>query len=218
MEKTKSETSATALAIGSAMGSAIGGAFAAAGAKITDFFQGTIGSAMELARVNRIVGLTFGDVASKIDEQGKAMAHSAGTTQVAVAKFSQEVGMIALKANWSREAAQKWASQMVELAAQMQSADIHGRGFAEVAGDLSAGLMGATRGLKDYGMVNLEAEVDQEAMRLGMVRFGKDLSDEQMQIARSMVIMKEMKFVQGDLASLRWHHVPDGTADGRSMG
>jgi len=188
-------------AIGVAAGGIVMEALGAARAAITAFFEDSIGGAMKMERITRILGNTFGYVAKKVVADGEAMAEATGFDKSSILQGAEQFGVFALKAGKSREEAARFAAEMSQLAAEVQSANPEVITFAEAQQKLFLGLEGATRGLKGLGVVISEDDVAAEALSLGYKKVNDAFTESALGMARASLITKELSLAHGDLAS-----------------
>lgn len=109
--------------------------------------------------------------------------------------FARGLGMAAPKAELLTE-------QMMKMAADISSRKMID--YADALDIVQKGLSGQTRGLKQAGIVIDQAQIKQEAYRLGLLRVGHELTPLGTALATYSLMTKQLSQVQGD-ANASWN-------------
>lgn len=187
--------------VGSAASSAGGlirSALAAAGvAGLGAGIYKAVTSASDLNETLSKVGVVFGPAAKAVEDQANDMARSFGLGKQEVLDAAAGIGLVGKAAGQSQEQAAAMANQMAKLAADASS--FYNVPLEDALGTIKSALVGESEPIRKFGVLLNEAAVQAEAMRLGLSKTGKDLSEQAKVMARSSLIVKGMSDATGDL-------------------
>jgi hypothetical protein len=108
---------------------------------------------------------------------------------IATTDFGEGLGMAAPKAALLTE-------QMMKMAADLSSKKMIA--FGDALDIVQKGLSGQTRGLKQVGIIIDQAQIKQEAYRLGLLKTGQELTPLGTALASYSLMVKQWDRVQGD--------------------
>ncbi len=148
----------------------IGGILAAAFAveKTFEFGKEAVKEAALTQKAIEGVRASFGRNAALVIDFNEKEAASFGVSNAAASKFAAQVGLLTDNLGINNQESAVMTLNLEKLGANI--ANIKGVDAAEVFDTLAASLGGATRGLKQYGIVLSTDAIQQEAVRLGLIK------------------------------------------------
>ncbi|QEH33955.1 hypothetical protein OJF2_24880 [Aquisphaera giovannonii] len=180
-------------------GTLVAGAFTAAfGAASAIGFGKMIAAASDLNENMNKTQAIFGGASAKIIADSNKMAEAFGVSKSEFLDASGRLGGLFKGAGFSQGDAADLASQFVKLSADASS--FFNLPFDQAFGKLRSGLSGESEPLKDLGILMNEDMVKAQALAMGLVKSGQELSNQAKVAARAAIIMKGLSDAQGDLA------------------
>ena len=162
---------------------AAGAAFAGLGAK-------SIGLAVDfeesLSKANQI----FGDAAKGIEDAAKSAATEVGLSRAEFLEASSSFGVFGKAAGLTGDELSGFASDLVTLSADVAS--FNNLRPEEALEKLNAGLRGSVEPLQSIGVLMNAAAVETEALNMGLIEQGEELSEGQKILARHSLIMQQL--------------------------
>lgn len=162
---------------------AAGAAFAGLGAK-------SIGLAVDfeesLSKANQI----FGDAAKGIEDAAKSAATEVGLSRAEFLEASSSFGVFGKAAGLTGDELSGFASDLVSLSADVAS--FNNLRPEEALEKLNAGLRGSVEPLQSIGVLMNAAAVETEALNMGLIEQGEELSEGQKILARHSLIMQQL--------------------------
>ena len=162
---------------------AAGAAFAGLGAK-------SIGLAVDfeesLSKANQI----FGDAAKGIETAAKSAATEVGLSRAEFLEASSSFGVFGKAAGLTGDELSGFASDLVTLSADVAS--FNNLRPEEALEKLNAGLRGSVEPLQSIGVLMNAAAVETEALNMGLIEQGEELSEGQKILARHSLIMQQL--------------------------
>lgn len=125
-------------------------------------------------------------------------ASALGISQRAALEAAGVFGNMLVPMGLAREEAGDMSRTMVELAADMAS--FNNADPSEVLDSLRAGLAGETEPLRRFGVFLNQARIEEEALRMGLVKQGEKLDAAAKAQATYSIILKDTTDAQGDFA------------------
>lgn len=158
----------------------------------------SVNGASDLAESLSKVSVVFGDSTSKITGTADELAKAFGLPKREILDAASNIGLVAKGAGQSADQAADLGSAMAKLAADAAS-------FYNVPLDLAlekirAGLVGESEPLRAFGVLLSDDAMKAEALRLGLMRAGQDMTDAAKVQARASLITKGLADASGDLA------------------
>jgi hypothetical protein len=142
-------------------------------------------------------GFTFGPAAKTITDAADEMATKFGIGKQTFIDSATNIGLIAKGAGYSKEAAADLGVQFGKLAADVSSFD--NVPVEDALNAMRSGLVGETMPLRRFGVMMNEDTVKAEALRMGLVRTGEELTNQAKIQARASVIATALADRTGDL-------------------
>jgi hypothetical protein len=162
---------------------AAGAAFAGLGAK-------SIGLAVDfeesLSKANQI----FGDAAKGIENAAKSAATEVGLSRAEFLEASSSFGVFGKAAGLTGDELSGFANDLVTLSADVAS--FNNLRPEEALEKLNAGLRGSVEPLQSIGVLMNAAAVETEALNMGLIEQGEELSEGQKILARHSLIMQQL--------------------------
>lgn len=140
---------------------------------------------------------TFGNLAGEMNRWARETGDAMGRSTQAMQRGAFALGGLFNAAAPTREEAAGLAREFTVLSQDLAS-------FFNVAEDdaldkLRSGLSGEAEPLRRFSVYLNEATVQQEALRMGLVRSGEALTDQQKILARANIILQQTRDAQGDV-------------------
>ena len=178
----------------------IAGALSAAGVVsiLAKWGKAAIESASDLAEVQNVVDVTFGDGASKIESWSKSAGKAFGLTETQAKKYTSTLGAMMKSQGIADNEIVQMSTDLSGLAADMAS--FYNLDFDTAFQKIRAGISGETEPLKQLG-INMSA-ANLEAFRLekGITTAYSAMSQGEQTALRYEYIMKATADAQGDFA------------------
>jgi hypothetical protein len=178
----------------------IAGALSAAGVAsiLMNWGKAAISAASDLAEVQNVVDVTFGEGAAKIESWSKTAGKQFGLTETQAKKFTSTLGAMMKSAGVSDNEIVQMSTDLAGLAADMAS--FYNLDFDTAFQKIRSGISGETEPLKQLG-VNMSA-ANLEAFRLeqGITKAYSAMSQGEQTALRYQYIMKATADAQGDFA------------------
>jgi hypothetical protein len=165
--------------------------------KAVDFFKGAIMGASALGETVSATKQTFGDAFGKVDAETDRLAKSFGFSKNEGLQAAKSFGAIAKGAGVAGDESASFANTFTKLAANLTSRE--NIPFAESAERLRSVLSGNAVPLRTFGALIDADDVKLEAARLGLVKFGEQLSHKSELMARASLVQRQLADADGDL-------------------
>lgn len=173
-------------------------AVAAGGAAAAALGVKAVSAASDLNEVTSKTGVVFGDSSKIITRASERMADKFGIVKTEFLEGASNIGLVGKASGLTRRQAAKLGAKFAELAADASSFNNVPMEEALVA--IRAGLVGEAEPLRRFGVLLSAATVEAEAVRLGLIKTGDELTEQQKVMARASLITKGMNDASGDLA------------------
>jgi murein DD-endopeptidase MepM/ murein hydrolase activator NlpD len=148
----------------------------------------------ELAKSRAI----FGDSAGAIEVWSRSAAENLKISQREALSFSGAIGAMLKTTGLAVPEVAAMSQRLVQLGADMAS--FANEDPSAMLDRLRSGLAGEAEPLRRFGVLLSEAAVQQEAVRIGLVRQGEALTDAEKVQARYSLILRQTVDQQGDVA------------------
>lgn len=180
----------------SGIAKAAAGAFAVK--KLVDFGKASIDMASDLAEVQNVVDVVFGESANQVNNFAKTAITSYGLSELSAKKYSSTMGAMLKSMGLSEEATLSMSTSLAGLAGDMAS-------FYNLNGDdafnkLRAGISGETEPLKQLGINMSQANLEAFALSKGITKSYQSMSQSEQALLRYNYLLNTTKDAQGDFA------------------
>jgi hypothetical protein len=159
---------------------------------------GAVNAASNLAEQQNKAAVVFRGSEKTMLAWAKTTTDSFGISQRAALEYAGTFGNMLVPMGLARDKAGEMSRAIVELAADMAS--FNNASPEEVLEALRAGLSGEAEPLRRFGVFLDAARVKEEALRLGLVKQGQELSAAAKAQATYSIILKDTGDAQGDFA------------------
>lgn len=170
----------------------------AAGSMVAAMAGKTIMAASDLNEVLSKTGVVFGPQAKGVTDAAQQMADKFGMSKTVFLDAASGMGLVGKAAGMTRKEAAGLGVDFSKLAADASS--FHNVPIEEALAAMKSGLTGEAEPLRRFGVLLNEAAVQTEAVRLGLIKTGGEMTEGQKVQARASLITKGMADAQGDLA------------------
>jgi hypothetical protein len=185
----------TATKVGGILGTVFAGASAYGLAK---GLGAVITKASDLAEASSLVGVAFGDSASKVVSSSEKMALAFGVSRTEFLSAASALGAMLTNMGYTKDQAADVSISLVKLAKDLQSA-FNIKDFGEATAKLQSALAGESEPLRRYGVDISDVAVKAQAAKMGIKAMNGELAASQKTQARLAIIMEKTKVAQGDL-------------------
>lgn len=174
------------------------GFFAAAFAAVSvgKFLTDAIGQATDLGENLSKVNVVFGDSAAQIEEFANTASTALGQSKNQALEAAGSFGSLFVGMGLGQQQAADMSTQLVTLASDMAS---FGNATPQEALDaLRSGLVGEAEPLRRFGVMLNAAAIEQEAVRLGLMATGGELTEAAKAQAVYSLAIQQTSIQQGD--------------------
>lgn len=178
----------------------IGGAISAAGiAKlILDWGKAAVSAASDLAEVQNVVDVTFGDSARQIQTWSEQAGKQYGLTETQAKRYASTIGAMLKSQGTAQKDVLEMSESLAGLAADMAS--FYNLDFDTAFEKIRAGITGETMPLKQLGINMSVANLEAFALEQGITKSYAAMSQGEQTILRYQYLMKATADAQGDFA------------------
>lgn len=173
-------------------------ASAAITAPVMLFADASVKAAETSELAGRRVQAVFGDSAASITTFASTAAEKLGMSDSAALQAASTFGNMFTMMGIQQGTAADMSTSLVSLSADLAS--FNGMDPTDVLQKLQSGMMGATRGLKEMGIVISEADIKQEALSLKLWDGKGALDDQTKAMATFQLIMDKTSKMSGDFS------------------
>jgi hypothetical protein len=153
--------------------------------------------ALENEEVAKKMDQTFGPAAERMNAQLEEMMKIVPETGTEMQKMAVQANDMARGLGMSGDKSALLSGELMKMAANISASKV-GVEMPEALDALEKGIMGQTRGLKSLGIVIDQAQIKQEAYRLGLLRTGQDLTPLGTALASYSLMLKQSAQFQGE--------------------
>lgn len=164
-------------------------------------------AAGDLGEAQNAVNVTFGKSAGIVNRWARAAATSAGLANAEALQAAAGFGAMLDSAGIAGDEAAAMSVKVGQLAADIGS--LRNADPTDMLERMRAGLAGEAEPLRRFGVFLSEARVQQEAVRIGLVKTGEELTDAQKIQARYNIILKDSKKAAGDFGRTAGESLPN---------
>jgi|GEM_PF-84636 len=175
---------------------ALGAVFAVG--KLVDFGKECLELGSDLAEVQNVVDVAFGDMSSEIDEWAKTAMTSFGMSETMAKQYAGTFGAMAKSFGYSQSEAVDMAEAVTQLAGDVAS-------FYNLDADTAYTKMksiftGETESLKDLGVVMTQTALDEFALANGFGKTTSSMSEQEKVALRLAFVQDKLSDASGDFA------------------
>lgn len=163
-----------------------------------DFGKQAVQMASDLAEVQNVVDVTFGDGADQINVWAKNLKGSFGIGELSAKKFSGTMGAMLKSMGMTDEETMKMSTSLVELTADMAS--FYNLGHEEAFQKIRAGISGETEPLKQLGINMSVANLEAYALSQGIDKTYSSMTQAEQATLRYNYLLSATAGAQGDFA------------------
>lgn len=176
------------------------GAFSAAGiAKlILDWGKASIAAASDLAEVQNVVDVTFGESSKKIEAWAQTAGKQFGLTETQAKKYTSTIGAMMKSQGIAGDNILSMSTDLAGLAADMAS--FYNLDFDTAFDKIRSGIFGETMPLKQLGINMSVANLEAFALEQGITKSYTAMSQGEQTLLRYQYLMKATADAQGDFA------------------
>ena len=168
------------------------------GKALLDFGKDALEAASDLAEVQNVVDVTFGDNASVIERWAKNASSQFGLTETQAKKFSSTMGAMLKSAGLAGDQIVDVSTDLAGLAADMAS--FYNLDFDTAFQKIRSGISGETEPLKQLGINMSVANLNAYALQQGLSKTFEQMSQGEQTMLRYQYIMAATADAQGDFA------------------
>ena len=187
----------------------IAAAFAASqiGKFLVDFGKQAISAASDLAEVQNVVDVTFGESANEINAWAKNAISQFGLTETQAKRFASTMGAMMKSSGIASKDITEMSENLAGLAADMAS--FYNLDFDEAFNKIRSGISGETEPLKQLGINMSVANLEAFALSQGLKKTFNEMSQGEQVMLRYQYLMQATSDAQGDFS-----RTSDGFANG----
>jgi hypothetical protein len=176
------------------------GAISAAGiAKlILDWGKAAVSAASDLAEVQNVVDVTFGDSARQIQTWAEQAGKQYGLTETQAKRYASTIGAMLKSQGTAQKDVLEMSESLAGLAADMAS--FYNLDFDTAFEKIRAGISGETMPLKQLGINMSVANLEAFALEQGITKSYAAMSQGEQTLLRYQYLMKATADAQGDFA------------------
>lgn len=168
------------------------------GKAILNWGKAAIDAASDLAEVQNVVDVTFGDGAKQIESWAKTAGKQFGLTETQAKKFTSTLGAMMKSAGMSGDEIIGMSTDLAGLAADMAS--FYNLDFETAFQKIRSGISGETEPLKQLGVNMSVANLEAFALEKGITKSFNAMSQSEQTMLRYQYLMKATADAQGDFA------------------
>lgn len=176
---------------------------AAAGAfaikKIVNFGKEAIELGSDLAEVDNVVGVTFGDMSGKVDRFAKSAMKSFGLSETMAKRYVGTFGAMSKAFGFNTDQAYEMSTALTGLAGDVAS--FYNISQDEAYTKLKSVFTGETESLKDLGVVMTQTALDAYAMANGFGKTTKEMTEMEKVALRYQFVQNQLSAASHDFSN-----------------
>ena len=177
----------------------VGGLAAAGiGKMLLNIGKDAINAASDLAEVQNVVDVTFGDSAGQIESWAKQAGKQYGLTETAAKRYTSTIGAMLKSQGMADDEIVQTSTDLAGLAADMAS--FYNLDFETAFQKIRSGISGETEPLKQLGINMSTANLEAFALEKGITKAFSAMSQAEQTALRYQYIMQATADAQGDFA------------------
>lgn len=168
------------------------------GKALLDLGKDALEAASDLAEVQNVVDVTFGDNANQIEKWAKNAGTQFGLTETQAKKFTSTMGAMLKSSGMSGQQIVDVSTDLAGLAADMAS--FYNLDFEEAFSKIRSGISGQTMPLKELGIDMSVATLNAFALQQGLEKTFDQMSQSEQTMLRYQYLMSATADAQGDFS------------------
>ena len=168
------------------------------GKALLDIGSAAVEAASDLAEVQNVVDVTFGDNANKIEKWAKNAGSQFGLTETQAKRFSSTMGAMLKSSGLAGDKIVDVSTDLAGLAADMAS--FYNLDFDEAFSKIRSGMSGMAMPLKELGIDMSETALKAFAMEQGFTKSFDSMSAGEKTLVRYQYLMQVTADAQGDFS------------------
>lgn len=168
------------------------------GKAILDWGKNAISAASDLAEVQNVVDVTFGDGAKQIESWAKTAGTQFGLTETQAKKFTSTLGAMMKSSGVAGDEIVSMSTDLAGLAADMAS--FYNLDFETAFQKIRSGISGETEPLKQLGVNMSVANLEAFALEQGITKSFNAMSQGEQVMLRYQYLMQATADAQGDFS------------------
>lgn len=165
---------------------------------IIDFAKSSIETASNLAEVQNVVDVTFGDNAQSINTWSREAATAFGMSELAAKQYAGTMGAMLKSSGIAEDSVTDLSKSIVQLAGDMAS--FYNLDISASFDKIRAGIAGETEPLRQLGINMSVANLEAYALSQGIETAWKNMSQSEQVMLRYNYLMAQTADAQGDFA------------------
>lgn len=163
---------------------------------LVDFGKQALELGSDLQEVQNVVDVTFTTMNEQINEFAKNAAATAGLSEIMAKQYSGTFGAMAKSFKFTEAQAYTMATSLTQLAGDVAS--FYNLTQDEAYTKLKSVFTGETESLKDLGVVMTQAALDDYALRKGLKKTTKQMSEQEKVALRYEFVLEQLSGASGD--------------------
>jgi hypothetical protein len=168
------------------------------GKAILDWGKSAVDAASDLAEVQNVVDVTFGDGAKQIESWSKTAGKQFGLTETQAKKFTSTLGAMMKSSGMSGDEIVGMSTDLAGLAADMAS--FYNLDFETAFQKIRSGISGETEPLKQLGVNMSVANLEAFALEQGITKSFNAMTQGEQTMLRYQYLMQATADAQGDFS------------------
>ena len=165
---------------------------------VVDFTKSCLDLGSNLAEVQNVVDVTFGNLNSEVDKFAQNAIEQFGLGQTVTKKYVGTFGAMAKAFDFNNQAALEMAETLTGLTGDVAS--FYNLSADEAYTKLKSVFTGETETLKDLGVVMTQNALDQYALANGYGKTTAKMSEQEKTALRYQFVLDKLSIAQGDFA------------------
>ena len=165
---------------------------------IVDFTKQCLELGSNLAEVQNVVDVTFGNLNTQVDEFAKNAIDQFGLGQTVTKKYVGTFGAMAKAFDFNNQAALEMSETLTGLVGDVAS--FYNLSSDEAFTKLKSVFTGETETLKDLGIVMTQTALDQYALENGFGKTTSAMTEQEKTALRYQFVLDKLSLAQGDFA------------------
>ncbi|MBP5261261.1 MAG: hypothetical protein J6Z43_03935, partial [Clostridiales bacterium] len=167
-------------------------------ASLIKFGKECVDLGSDLAEVQNVVQVTFGEMTSQVDEFARSSIKNFGISETAAKNYMGTLGAMSQAFGFSQAEAYEQAEALTALAGDMAS--FYNKTTDETYNALRSVYSGETEVLKQYGVVMTETALNEFALSQGINKTIKNMSEQEKVSLRLAFVQDKLAMASGDFA------------------
>lgn len=178
------------------LGGVVAGAFAVK--KLVQFGKASIDLASDLAEVQNVVDVVFGESSSQINSFAKSALNAYGLSELSAKRYASTMGAMLKSMGLSQDAVLGMSQSITALAGDMAS--FYNLSSDDAFNKIRAGISGETEPLKQLGINMSQANLEAFALSKGITKSVQSMTQSEQALLRYNYLLSTTADAQGDFA------------------